>query len=301
MAHPATLGFGHPVPQIAAPDLDDPVVEQHRVFRVEVERPVDPLGGVPLLLLAFSVELQQRLARRVIFPGKTGLGLAVELPLGLLDWQRVAIGRRHGFGPLRLRLFPQIWGGGDKTPAQGAPARRGLAPVPVRSHRRHWAALLRSCPSLRSAAAPCRRARLIAAPRISPRLAPESDEPNSAIARFSSSTSLALIDSVILRVARSIVVILASTFSPTANRSGRCSLRSRDSSDLRIKPSTPSPTVTSMPPSVTPATVPVTTSPRRNLARLASNGSASSCLMPRLMRSFSTSTSSTLARTTSPL
>ena len=33
----------------------------------------------------------------------------------------------------------------------------------------------------------------------------------------------------------------------------------------------------------------------------ASNGSASSCLMPRLMRSFSTSTSSTLTRTVSPL
>ena len=33
---------------------------------------------------------------------------------------------------------------------------------------------------------------------MSPRLAPESDEPNSAIARFSSSTSRALIDSVTL-------------------------------------------------------------------------------------------------------
>ncbi len=38
---------------------------------------------------------------------------------------------------------------------------------------------------------------------MSPRLAPESDEPNSAIAFFSSSTSRALIDSVALRVARS--------------------------------------------------------------------------------------------------
>ena len=77
--------------------------------------------------------------------------------------------------------------------------------------------------------------RLIAAPRMSPRLAPESDDPNSAIARFSSSTSRALIDKVSLRVARSIVVILASTFSPTAKRSGRCSLRSRDSSGFADK------------------------------------------------------------------
>src|SRR5260370_41555226 len=50
------------------------------------------------------------------------------------------------------------------------------------------------------------RARLIAAPRISPRLAPESEDPNSAIARFSSSTSRALIDRDSLRVVRSIAV-----------------------------------------------------------------------------------------------
>src|SRR5579875_1239982 len=146
-----------------------------------------------------------------------------------------------------------------------------------------------------------RRARLIAAPRMSPRLAPESEEPNSAIARFSSSISRALIDRMTLRVARSIAVILASTFSPTAKRSGRCSLRSRDSSDLRMKPGTPSIRVTSMPPSVMPETVQVTTSPFLSFAIAASNGSAASCLMPSEMRSFSTSTSRTLTRTTWPL
>src|SRR5436190_849197 len=85
---------------------------------------------------------------------------------------------------------------------------------------------------------------------MSPRLAPESEDPNSAIARFSSSTSRALIDRVSLRVVRSIAVTLASTLSPTAKRSARCSLRSRDSSDLRMNPGIPSPTVTSTPPSV---------------------------------------------------
>src|SRR6185312_322276 len=44
--------------------------------------------------------------------------------------------------------------------------------------------------------------RLSAAPRMSPRLAPESDEPYSAIAFFSSSNSRALIDRLTLRVAR---------------------------------------------------------------------------------------------------
>ena len=75
---------------------------------------------------------------------------------------------------------------------------------------------------------------------MSPRLAPESDEPNSAIACFSSSSSRALIDSATRREAASILVTLASTFSPTAKRSGRCSERSRDSSDLRMKPGMPS-------------------------------------------------------------
>ena len=60
----------------------------------------------------------------------------------------------------------------------------------------------------------------IAAPRMSPRDAPLSDEPNSAIACLSSSVSRALIDSDTRRWARSTVMILASTFSPTAKTVG---------------------------------------------------------------------------------
>ena len=139
----------------------------------------------------------------------------------------------------------------------------------------------------------------MAAPRMSPRLAPESEEPYSAIAFFSSATSRALIESVSRRLLLSMLVIRASTFSPAAKRSGRCSERSRASSFLRMKPEMPSPTVTSMPPSTILATTQVTVWPF--LSRLASaNGSSPSCLKPRLMRSFSMSTSSTLAVTTSP-
>ena len=57
----------------------------------------------------------------------------------------------------------------------------------------------------------------MAAPRMSPRLAPESDEPYSAMACFSSSISRALTDRVTLRAPFSIRVTLASIFSPTAN------------------------------------------------------------------------------------
>ena len=99
MTNPAALLLVHAVPQVGAEDVDDPVVEHHRVFRIEVERPVDPLGGVPLLLLALGIELQQGLPRLVVLPGKTSLGVAVELPFGLLDREHVAVGRRHRIPP----------------------------------------------------------------------------------------------------------------------------------------------------------------------------------------------------------
>ena len=62
---------------------------------------------------------------------------------------------------------------------------------------------------------------------MSPSEAPESEEPYWATAAFSSAISSALIDTWILRDALSIWITLASTFSPTAKRSGRCSERSR--------------------------------------------------------------------------
>ena len=96
---------------------------------------------------------------------------------------------------------------------------------------------------------------------MSPSEAPESDEPNSAIACFSSSISLPLMVRVSLRAARSTAVILASTFSPTAKRSGRWSPLSRASSARRMKPVSTSSTFTSMPFDCTAVTTQVTTSP----------------------------------------
>jgi hypothetical protein len=53
-----------------------------------------------------------------------------------------------------------------------------------------------------------------AAPKISPKLAPLSDDPYSAMAFFSSSISLALIEREIFLVFLSILVTVASTLSP---------------------------------------------------------------------------------------
>ena len=89
------LLVGQPVPDIGAEDRDGTVVELHRVLGIEILRPVDAQRRVPLLLLALVVELQQRLAPVIIFPGEAGLDGALELPLRQLDWQRIAIHRRH--------------------------------------------------------------------------------------------------------------------------------------------------------------------------------------------------------------
>jgi len=107
MTNPPALLLVHPVPQFRAEDVQDAVVEHHRVLGIKIERPVDPIGGVPLLLLALGIELQQRLARLVILPGKASLGVAVELLRGLLDGERIAVGRRHRVPPGQHH---RIWG-----------------------------------------------------------------------------------------------------------------------------------------------------------------------------------------------
>ena len=136
---------------------------------------------------------------------------------------------------------------------------------------------------------------------MSPNDAPLSDEPYCATASFSSAISSALIDRPTRRSRLSRLVTMASSLSPIWKRSGRWSWRSRDRSERRIKAVTsPSATDTSRPPSVTAVTSHVTVSPRRKSATL-SNGSPSSCLMPRLTRSLSWSTSSTTASTVCPL
>src|SRR5690606_1935434 len=51
--------------------------------------------GVPLLLLALLVELEQLAGAVLVFPGELDFGLAVELPVGGFDRQFVDPRRRH--------------------------------------------------------------------------------------------------------------------------------------------------------------------------------------------------------------
>ena len=116
-----------------------------------------------------------------------------------------------------------------------------------------------------------------AAPRMSPSEAPESDEPYCATASFSSAISSALIDTETLRALASTWVTTASNLSPTPKRSGRCSERSRDRSERRMKVVRSwSISLTSMPLSLTAVTSQVTRRPFFSLVDGApeANGSA---------------------------
>src|SRR5690606_34280677 len=160
-----------------------------------------------------------------------------------------------------------------------------------------------SLSSLSAAACASFCARFSAAPRISPSEAPESVEPYWATASFSSAISSALIETVILRVFLSNWVTRASTFCPTAKRSGRCSSRSRERSERLMNVSRSwSTRRTSMPPSLMAVTSQVTTAFLRSSPGATASPTASrpSCLMPGEMRSFSMSTSRTCAFTMAP-
>ena len=95
------------------------------------------------------------------------------------------------------------------------------------------------------------------------------------------------------------LVTLTSTLSPTLNLSGLCSARSRERSDLRMKDFIPSYS-TSIPPSSIDLISTVITEPRLTLPVASANLSPPKALIDRLIRSFSTSTSETIAFTMSP-
>ena len=95
-----TVLLAETVPEIVPVDRDGPVRHPHRVVRVHVLRPVEPVRRVPLLLLALGVQAQQVLAAVLVLPGERGGGVALDLPLGLLDGQPVE--ERAGHGILRF-------------------------------------------------------------------------------------------------------------------------------------------------------------------------------------------------------
>ncbi len=84
------------LPDRRAEDRDQPVVDLLRILRIEILRPVDAHGGVPLLLLALVVEAEQPLALVLVLPGERRLRLAGQRPAGLLHGQLIPIHGRHG-------------------------------------------------------------------------------------------------------------------------------------------------------------------------------------------------------------
>src|SRR5207245_9809411 len=70
-------------------DRDDLVRRAERVVLVDLVRPVDPLRGVPLPVLALLVEVQQPVAALVVLPRERGGAAVRHVPARLLDGQGV--------------------------------------------------------------------------------------------------------------------------------------------------------------------------------------------------------------------
>ena len=120
------------------------------------------------------------------------------------------------------------------------------------------------------------------------------------IAAFSSACSFALIDRLMTRLRRSIVMILASTSSPTLNTVDASSIRSTEISDTFRVPSMPSASSITAALASTEITLPFTIVPLSFAAAYSAKGSLSSCLIPREIRSFSASIERITASTSSP-
>src|SRR5438046_2485786 len=76
-AQPRPLLVGHLAPVLSIEDRYGLVLELHRIVGIELERPVETRRGIPLLLLALLIELEQRRRAVVILPVEGDLGGAV--------------------------------------------------------------------------------------------------------------------------------------------------------------------------------------------------------------------------------
>jgi hypothetical protein len=99
------LLFREAIPERRAEDRNRAIVELLGVLGIEVDRPVDPFRGIPLLLLALVVEGQELRALVLVLPREGRLRLALQRPLGLFDGQLVPVHGRHGnlLGRRRVR------------------------------------------------------------------------------------------------------------------------------------------------------------------------------------------------------
>src|SRR6266571_849175 len=99
MAEFLALGLGQPVPLPGTVDGAELVAHLHDVSRVHRELPVDPLGGVPLLVLATLVQVEQAATAAVVFPVETGGTGGRHVPCAGRDRGGVVVIGAHGGSP----------------------------------------------------------------------------------------------------------------------------------------------------------------------------------------------------------
>src|SRR5215510_3116186 len=81
-------------------DGNETIVDFLGILGIEVERPVDPGRGIPLLLLALVVEREELGALVLVFPGERGRRLALERPGRLLHGELIPVHGGHAAPPL---------------------------------------------------------------------------------------------------------------------------------------------------------------------------------------------------------
>src|SRR5258708_1557044 len=80
-----------PIPQVGSENRNTLVGQLLRIFRVEVLRPVDARGGIPLEIFALLVELAQRVAALLVFPLEDGVEAPMHRPFSSIHRNRVPL------------------------------------------------------------------------------------------------------------------------------------------------------------------------------------------------------------------
>ncbi len=89
--------FGQALPDRRAEDGKILVGQFLGIFRIQIERPIDAVARVPLLLFALLIEAMQGRAAVFIFPFEAALEILGHFPFEVIERKRVAIGSAHRF------------------------------------------------------------------------------------------------------------------------------------------------------------------------------------------------------------
>src|SRR5262249_27761916 len=153
------FGRGQDLPLPGAVDRGELVRDPHHVGGVDGEFPVDPLAGVPLLVLAPLVQVEQPPPAAVVLPGEAGGTRRRNVPVPRGYWGCVTVVRAHGRLPgggarILLASIPRPVGA-NRPGVTGRPTARGRRGRPARAGR--WSGPRRSARAGRTAARPAWR------------------------------------------------------------------------------------------------------------------------------------------------